>query len=128
MKSRLASMLVLVGLTACGGAPVAQVSASPQASASPAQQLGPGGLTLDEEIGAVMMAGFVGPLTKFSARRLDEAPVRRPADRQPQPQRSIGLRSEPPHPTAPRDRATSIVGRYRPGGRWGLHRDRLCSV
>jgi len=56
-------LLVLVGLTACGGPPVAQVSPSPQASASPAQQLGPGGLTLDEEIGAVMMAGFVGPLT-----------------------------------------------------------------
>jgi beta-N-acetylhexosaminidase len=32
-------------------------------SASPAEQLGPGGLTLDEEIGAVMMVGFAGPLT-----------------------------------------------------------------
>src|SRR5207247_9041510 len=63
MKSSLASLLVLVGLTACGGPPVAQVSPSPQASASPAQQLGPGGLTLDEEIGAVMMVGFVGPVT-----------------------------------------------------------------
>lgn len=32
-------------------------------SPSPTVQLGPGGLTLDEEIGAVMMVGFQGPLT-----------------------------------------------------------------
>ena len=38
-------------------------SAIPTASASPIEQLGPGGLTLDEEIGAVMMVGFQGPLT-----------------------------------------------------------------
>jgi beta-N-acetylhexosaminidase len=35
----------------------------PTPSPSPAEQLGPGGLTLDEEIGAVMMVGFQGPLT-----------------------------------------------------------------
>ena len=35
------------------------VSAAP----SPSAQLGPGGLTLDQEIGAVMMVGFQGPLT-----------------------------------------------------------------
>ena len=32
-------------------------------SPSPAGQLGPGGLTLEEEVGAVIMAGFQGPLT-----------------------------------------------------------------
>ncbi len=63
MKKSLAILFVIVGLTACGGPPVAQVSPSPQASVSPAEQLGPGGLTLDEEIGAVMMVGFGGPLT-----------------------------------------------------------------
>jgi beta-N-acetylhexosaminidase len=36
---------------------------SPAASADPAQQLGPGGLTLDEEVGAVIMAGFEGPVS-----------------------------------------------------------------
>ncbi|HVC74878.1 MAG TPA: glycoside hydrolase family 3 N-terminal domain-containing protein [Candidatus Micrarchaeaceae archaeon] len=37
---------------------------TPSASAlgSPSPQLGPGGLTLDQEIGAVMMVGFQGPL------------------------------------------------------------------
>lgn len=70
------SVLVLLGvmLTACSGSPVAQSSSpSPSASASttplptpqptPTAQLGPGGLSLDEEIGAVMMVGFEGPLT-----------------------------------------------------------------
>src|SRR5581483_4028348 len=38
-------------------------SAAPTPPASPASQLGPGGLTLDEEVGAVIMAGFQGPLT-----------------------------------------------------------------
>jgi hypothetical protein len=37
--------------------------ASPSPSPSPAAQLGPGGLTLDEEIGAVMIVGFQGPVT-----------------------------------------------------------------
>ena len=36
---------------------------TPSPSASPTQQLGPGGLTLDDEIGAVMMVGFQGPLS-----------------------------------------------------------------
>ena len=38
-------------------------SASPLPSPSPTAQLGPGGLTLDDEIGAVMMVGFQGSLT-----------------------------------------------------------------
>ena len=38
-------------------------SPGPSPSASPLEQLGPGGLTLDEEVGAVIMAGFQGPLT-----------------------------------------------------------------
>lgn len=45
-------------------APSASASPSPPSpSASPTAQLGPGGLTLDEEIGAVMMVGFQGQLT-----------------------------------------------------------------
>jgi beta-N-acetylhexosaminidase len=35
----------------------------PVASPSPAEQLGPGGLTLAQEVGAVIMVGFQGPLT-----------------------------------------------------------------
>src|SRR6185312_605181 len=65
--------LVLV-LVACGEQSASttspspsQVSSSPSPiaspSSSPATQLGPGGLTLDEEIGAVIMVGFQGPLT-----------------------------------------------------------------
>ncbi len=60
-------LVVVVAVGACGGTPAAQLSpspspapTSPQPSTSPAQQLGPGGLTLDEEIGAVMMVGFQG--------------------------------------------------------------------
>jgi len=73
----------LVVLAACGGGTASSPSASPSQvpslvpspatspsaaatatpSASPAQQLGPGGMTLDEEVGAVMMVGFQGPLT-----------------------------------------------------------------
>ncbi len=59
-------------LTACGTPPGAEVSpaasGSPPAqspspsSPSPAAELGPGGLTLDQEVGAVMMVGFQGPL------------------------------------------------------------------
>ena len=37
--------------------------AVPESISLPTEQLGPGGLTLDEEIGAVMMVGFEGPLT-----------------------------------------------------------------
>ena len=61
-------MLVLVPvLASCGGpdltagsSPTPYHQSSPSASASPAEQLGPGGLTLDEEIGAVIMVGFLG--------------------------------------------------------------------
>jgi len=35
---------------------------SPVATPAPLAQLGPGGLTLDEEVGAVMMVGFEGPV------------------------------------------------------------------
>ena len=62
----LASLLAL-WLVSCstGGNPVIQPSPIPSPIASPAPSvlLGPGGLTLDEEIGAVIMAGFQGPLT-----------------------------------------------------------------
>jgi beta-N-acetylhexosaminidase len=43
--------------------PSPSASRSPLASPSPTEQLGPAGLTLDQEIGAVMMVGFQGPLT-----------------------------------------------------------------
>ena len=65
MKMRLAPLLLILGLAACGTRPVAQVSPSPvpSASAPPSERVGPGGLTLDEEIGAVMMVGFQGAAT-----------------------------------------------------------------
>jgi beta-N-acetylhexosaminidase len=52
-------------LTSCGGpvavsSPTASPHPSPAVSASPGPRLGPGGLTLDEEIGAVIMVGFTG--------------------------------------------------------------------
>jgi beta-N-acetylhexosaminidase len=59
-------------LVSCGGmAPVSNATptptTTPSATSSPSpsatQQLGPGGLTLDEEIGAVIMVGFRGSLT-----------------------------------------------------------------
>jgi beta-N-acetylhexosaminidase len=57
-------------LVSCAGpesvanpSPTPPPQASPAVSASPANQLGPGGLTLDEEIGAVMMVGFQGSLS-----------------------------------------------------------------
>lgn len=65
-------VLVAVLIAACSASPPAHrvssntaASSSPAASpqATPASQLGPGGLTLDEEVGAVIMAGFRGPLT-----------------------------------------------------------------
>jgi beta-N-acetylhexosaminidase len=65
-----ALLLVIFVLVSCGASgPVATSSPtpspqlSPSPSPSPAQQLGPGGLTLDEEIGAVIMAGFRGSLS-----------------------------------------------------------------
>src|SRR5205823_2915178 len=59
---RIALLLaVAAGSVSCSSSTVAVPWPSPLAS--PTQQLGPGGLTLDEEIGAVMMVGFQGPLT-----------------------------------------------------------------
>jgi beta-N-acetylhexosaminidase len=62
--------LLAVLLVSCGGpAPVAISSpapspqSSPAITPSPANQLGPGGLTLDQEIGAVIMVGFQGGLS-----------------------------------------------------------------
>jgi beta-N-acetylhexosaminidase len=72
MRRRAATALAGLLLVACGGpagapspSPAAGASASPspEAGASPAAQLGPGGLTLAEEVGAVIMVGFEGPLT-----------------------------------------------------------------
>ncbi len=59
---RCALLLAVAALTAAcsGSTPALQ---APVPSASPAPQLGPGGLTLDEEIGAVMMVGFQGSPT-----------------------------------------------------------------
>ena len=55
-------------LAACSAQPsqATRAVASPSAAtaAGPVTQLGPGGLTLDEEVGAVIMAGFRGPLTE----------------------------------------------------------------
>ena len=65
---RIALALAVVAFSiSCSGSTAAlprpSPSAIPSPSASPTEQLGPGGLTLDEEIGAVMMVGFQGPLT-----------------------------------------------------------------
>jgi beta-N-acetylhexosaminidase len=69
LKHVAATVAILV-LAACSSSTQAVVSSpSPSASPSagitpsPTADLGPGGLTLDEEIGAVMMVGFQGPLT-----------------------------------------------------------------
>src|SRR5207249_4790947 len=61
---RTSAVLVAVLMMGCGSSD-GQVSASPShpANPTPTQQLGPGGLTLDEEIGAVIMVGFEGPVT-----------------------------------------------------------------
>lgn len=57
-------MLIACGLLAsCANEPAAVASPQPASPASPAAQLGPGGLTLDEEVGAVIMAGFEGRVT-----------------------------------------------------------------
>lgn len=57
-----ALFLLAAACVSCAGS-TAAVPASPASSPSPAEQLGPGGLTLDEEVGTVMMVGFEGPLT-----------------------------------------------------------------
>jgi beta-N-acetylhexosaminidase len=56
--------LVLLTVS-CAALGTAQPSPQPSTptSPSPGEVLGPGGLTLDEEVGAVIMAGFEGPLT-----------------------------------------------------------------
>ena len=62
MTKALAILLLLAAITAaCAGEPTGR-QASPSPSASPAPTPSPG-LTLDEEVGAVMMVGFRGPLT-----------------------------------------------------------------
>ncbi|HEX3509395.1 MAG TPA: glycoside hydrolase family 3 N-terminal domain-containing protein [Candidatus Dormibacteraeota bacterium] len=76
MPKRLVLALLAALIVSCGGpAPIATAtptpspansaspSPSPVASPSPTDQLGPGGLTLSEEIGAVIMVGFRGSLT-----------------------------------------------------------------
>lgn len=63
---RLAFVLVALACVSCASSSAAAPVRSPSpvpASPSQAQQLGPGGLTLDEEVGAVMMVGFEGPVT-----------------------------------------------------------------
>jgi beta-N-acetylhexosaminidase len=64
---RLALFLLTMLLVSCGesspvssSTPSPSPQPSPSASTTPAQQLGPGGLTLEEEIGAVIMVGFLG--------------------------------------------------------------------
>src|SRR5207302_8583796 len=62
------ALLLVAFVAGCTSSSVAQSptpspAASPPAVASPTDQLGPGGLTLDQEIGAVMMVGFQGPAT-----------------------------------------------------------------
>src|SRR2546430_4136225 len=61
---RTSAVLVAVLMVGCGSSD-GQVSASPShpSNPTPTQQLGPGVLTLDEEIGAVIMVGFEGPVT-----------------------------------------------------------------
>jgi len=58
--SRWALAAVVVFAVACGSSPEAVSSPRPAASSSSPS---PAGMTLDEEVGAVMMAGFRGPLT-----------------------------------------------------------------
>ena len=64
MKKVFAIVLLAAFLGACGGQPTGSptVSSAPVEEPSPsASPVGPGGLTLDQEIGAVMMVGFEGP-------------------------------------------------------------------
>src|SRR5437667_2566046 len=58
MTTRIAAFFLLAVMVACGGQPTARSSPphTPVATAS-------AGLSLDEEVGAVMMVGFEGPLT-----------------------------------------------------------------
>ena len=71
MKRSLGFLLLLVSLVAaCAGQPLANGSPLPTISTATGDEpspsgspLGPGGLTLDQEIGAVMMVGFQGPMS-----------------------------------------------------------------
>jgi beta-N-acetylhexosaminidase len=68
LTSRVAGLVLVILVVSCGGPGVAakpHPSAPPSAATrpSPVVQLGPGGLTLEEEVGAVIMVGFQGPLT-----------------------------------------------------------------
>jgi beta-N-acetylhexosaminidase len=61
---RIALVLVLAAFTvSCASSTAPATAQAPTPSPSPAERLGPGGLTLDEEIGAVMMVGFEGSPT-----------------------------------------------------------------
>jgi beta-N-acetylhexosaminidase len=65
MTRRIAVLLALAALmVSCSTSSETATVPTPIPSPSPTQQLGPGGLTLDEEIGAVMMVGFQGSLTE----------------------------------------------------------------
>jgi beta-N-acetylhexosaminidase len=86
MPKRLVPVLLAALLVSCGGpgpiasstptpsptptssaspspSPTPSLSPSPSPSPSPTARLGPGGLTLDEEIGAVIMVGYRGSLS-----------------------------------------------------------------
>jgi beta-N-acetylhexosaminidase len=59
------ALLAVALLTSCSGQAAVTPPATPSAGptpVNPSPQLGPAGLTLDQEIGAVMMVGFQGPL------------------------------------------------------------------
>jgi beta-N-acetylhexosaminidase len=69
MLRRTALVLLIGLLAACSTAPAAQAptplptpQSTPSSETPPTAQPGPGGLTLDEEVGAVMMVGFEGPV------------------------------------------------------------------
>ena len=64
-------LLLTLLLASCGpegpaalASPTPSQQSSPPPSPSPTAQVGPGGLTLDDEIGAVIMVGFQGSLTE----------------------------------------------------------------
>src|SRR5207237_3216533 len=67
VRRLLLAAVLATGLGACAPPPPPPLAGagSPTAfvPASPTPALGPGGLTLEEEIGAVMMVGFRGPVT-----------------------------------------------------------------
>ena len=60
-------ILIGIVLAACGGSPVASTTPAATGSPAPSPAAGPSpspaGMSLDQEVGAVMMVGFRGPLT-----------------------------------------------------------------